>query len=129
MKGLRVLRALVLIVLLALCVPAAAQAHAVLTWSQPAEGAVLASSPADISLTFGGDVRIVSLVLKHDGDPDLPLPIPAAAPFAHSAQAPLPALAPGAYRVEWRTVARDMHAMSGAVTFTVTEPPAEASTR
>lgn len=123
------LRALLLSVLLALCVPAAAQAHAVLTASQPAEGAVLTTSPADISLTFGGDVRVVSLVLKHDGDPDLPLPLPAATPFAHSAQAPLPALAPGAYRIEWRTVAKDMHAMSGAVTFTVTEPPAEAPFR
>ena len=122
MEGLRVLRALVLTALIVLAVPAAAEAHAALTSSQPAEGAVLTHVPADVSLTFGGDVRVVSLVLKHDGDPDLPLPLPASTTFARSAQAPLPALAPGAYRVEWRTVAKDMHAMSGVLTFTVAEP-------
>ncbi len=118
-------RALVVAALMVLAVPVVAQAHAVLISSQPAEGATIAEAPADITLTFAGDVRVVSLVLKHDGDPDLSLPVPGGPTFARSTQAPLPALAPGAYRLEWRTIAKDMHAMSGVVNFTITEPRGE----
>ncbi|MFO1146319.1 MAG: copper resistance protein CopC [Rhodospirillales bacterium] len=116
------IRALVLMALLAVAAPAAALAHATLTTSQPGEGARLAAPPATVTLTFASDVRVVSLLLKQDSAADVPLPLPSPG-FARSISAPLPPLAPGAYEIEWHAAAKDMHAVSGAVHFTVAPSP------
>ena len=124
----RVIRALVLVALVVIAAPPAALAHAVLAASQPPEGAVLAEAPATVTLTFASDVRVISLLLKQDGAADVALPLQSPV-FERSITAPLPSLTPGAYKIEWHTAAKDMHAMSGALHFTVTAPPAAAPAR
>lgn len=116
------IRALVLIVLAAIAAPPAALAHAMLTTSEPAEGASLAEAPATVTLTFGGDVHVVTLLLQHDNAAEVSLPLSQPG-FARSISAPLPPLAPGAYAIEWHAAAKDMHAMAGTVHFTVATPP------
>lgn len=114
--------------LMVIAAPSVALAHATLTTSQPAEGDRLAEAPATVSMTFGSDVRVVSLLLKHDNAAEVPLPLPSPA-FARTISAPLPPLAPGAYEIEWHAAAKDMHAMSGTVHFTVAMPPPAAPAR
>lgn len=92
------IRALVLMAPLAVAAPTAALAHATLTTSQPGEGARLAEAPAAVTLTFASDVRVVSLLLKHDSAADVPLPLPSPG-FAPSISAPLPPLALS--RIRW----------------------------
>lgn len=123
------IRALVLAALVVIAMQSAALAHAILASSQPPEGAVLAGAPAAVTLNFGDNVRVISLVLKQDRAADVALPLQSPAAFERSITAPLPSLAPGAYRIEWHTVAKDMHAMSGALHFTVAGAPVAASAR
>ena len=115
--------------LLALVVAAPAAAHADLVTSSPEDGAVLATPPTTITLTFsepldagrssfkllavgtgnvaegGADVMTLGPLLL-DGRP----------------------LGPGVYQVQWTSVAGDGDVLRGTLTFTVSEPtPAPAT--
>lgn len=110
--------------LFALSAPGVALAHATLASSQPTDGAVLTEAPTTVTLTFGGDVHVVSLLLKNSGKADIPLLAEPPHDARRNISAPLPKLAPGGYSVEWRAAAKDMHAMSGVIQFTVAAPSA-----
>ncbi|MBK8211522.1 MAG: copper resistance protein CopC [Rhodospirillales bacterium] len=105
-----------------LSVPGGALAHATLASSQPADGSVLTEAPTTVSLTFGGDVRLVSLLLKNAESADIPLLAEPPHDARRNISASLPKLSPGGYSVEWRAAAKDMHAMSGVIQFTVAAP-------
>jgi copper transport protein len=94
-------------------------AHADLTHAEPAPGAQLVESPAEIRLTFSEplapDSRIVLLAEGFQ-------PIGGIATETDPAQpevlfAPLPALEPGAYTVQWTAASADGHAISGSYSF------------
>ncbi|MDP2313593.1 MAG: copper resistance protein CopC [Pseudomonadota bacterium] len=108
----------VLAVLLWWLLAPCALAHARLIESVPADGAVLAARPATVALTFDGEVEpaLGSLVLH--GAPDVVLERVADADPRRLVAA-LPTLAAGAYRITWRTVSRDGHAITGVVRFVV----------
>lgn len=101
------------------------QAHAHLKDAQPAEGAVLNDSPANIVLKFSEAARVTSLTVQKEGGAEQKLaPLPTAA----SAEVSVPAgkLAPGKYVVSYRVVSDDNHIMSGQVHFTI-DPAAKPS--
>lgn len=97
----------------------AALAHSLLIASVPAAGTTVSTAPA-VALRFnnrvekklsrirlvsaGGDAQI--LPLRTDGAVD-------------TLEAPLPSLASGRYRVEWRVLSTDGHVVSGAFAFTL----------
>ena len=102
--------------------PAAASAHARLVGSKPADGAVLASPPADVRLLFddqirppGGDLAVDAHGRSVLGD--------AAHRLAGNDRVlvvPLrPGLANGDYTVRWRVVSNDGHLISGVIAFAV----------
>lgn len=98
---------------------AGAQAHAQLEGTVPADGAVLAASPPEVSFTFGEDllpgsttIAVVdaagTVVTAQPGTIDGP-----------TITAPMPQLAPGTYQVSYRVVSADGHPVTGAITFAV----------
>ncbi|WP_432194005.1 copper resistance CopC/CopD family protein [Streptomyces sp. bgisy027] len=105
---------------------APASAHAVLTGSDPREGAVLQTAPKQITVSFNE-----SVVLAEDSvrvlDPDS-RPVTAGDPEhadgkADTARVPLTGgLKKGTYSVSWRVLSEDSHAVSGAFTFSIGAP-------
>ncbi|MDQ2757364.1 MAG: copper resistance protein CopC/CopD [Actinomycetota bacterium] len=127
--GRRLLTGLVLALALGVAVVAGAplaQAHAYLDGSNPSDGAVLASAPAELSLLFSEDVvpsatsitltestgrvRLGPVRLVTPSDPSQPTTV----------VVPLPSLGKGAYQVSWSTVSSDdLHATDGSFGFGV----------
>jgi hypothetical protein len=107
-----------------LIVAAPASAHDELVSSDPAADATLPGLPAQLTLTFSGDllgdagatevqVTDAAGALLADGSPVV---------AANVVTQPLSAGATGAIAVKWRTVSSDGHPISGEYAFTVTAP-------
>lgn len=105
---------------------APAQAHTGLERSDPLQGARLSKPPAAAVLTFGGDVRS-GAVRTRLVDPD-GATTPAARVDGPAVVVPVRDAGPGAYRIEYRVVSGDGHAMSGTLTFEVYVPQLVAPT-
>lgn len=86
--------------------------------SVPADDAVLAQAPREISLTFDHDMRLTSIEVHGPGHTDVPVAFTASTTPARTFTVPLPALAPGAYEVHWNG-AGEGHTMEGTLHFTV----------
>ncbi|MGW7238687.1 copper resistance CopC/CopD family protein [Streptomyces sp. NPDC054804] len=107
---------------------APASAHAALRGSDPADGAVLKSSPGSVTLTFTESVGLLDDSFRvYDptnhrvttGDPEHG---PAG---SDTARITFPKkLGTGTFTVAWRVVSADSHPVSGALTFSVGKPSA-----
>jgi copper resistance protein C len=103
----------------ALALPSVAHAHSLLLSSVPPAGATINGAPA-VTLRFNNRIEkklsrihLVSpggeahaLAVRSDGAVD-------------ALEAPLPALAGGRYRVDWRVLSTDGHVVSGTFAFSV----------
>ncbi|MFF7986609.1 copper resistance protein CopC [Streptomyces sp. NPDC007901] len=132
----RALRALTLIgtllAALLLASAAPASAHAALRDSDPADGAVLKTSPASVTLTFTESVGLLDdsfrvydptnhRVTTSDAEHG-----PAG---SDTARITFPKkLGTGTFTVAWRVVSADSHPVSGALTFSVGKPSATTAT-
>jgi copper transport protein len=98
-----------------------AAVHATLISSEPAADSHLAASPARVRLVFSepieGNLARVTLVPGSGA----PLVLRAAADprDVHAVIAPVDSLATGQYRVQWRVVSADGHAVDGSYLFAV----------
>ncbi len=104
-----------------------AAAHAVLTHSSPASGAVVSSAPEQVTLTFSESVRLTDdsvRVLGPDGErADTGRIRDLGTGSTHRYGAPLHSdLRDGTYTVAWQAVSADSHPISGAFTFSVGAP-------
>ncbi|MFJ9739296.1 copper resistance CopC/CopD family protein [Streptomyces sp. NPDC101166] len=103
-----------------------ASAHAALRSTDPADGSVLKSSPAGITLTFTESVSLLDDSFRVL-DPDNQRVDTGEARHAdgrsETAQVPLTEkLGTGTFTVAWRVVSADSHPVSGAFTFSVGRP-------
>jgi copper transport protein len=105
---------------------APASAHAELVDSDPAEGAVLATAPATVTLTFNEPVRLTSqeiAVYDAHGDPVASTAgatgVVVTVDLAGAADLP-----DGSYVVSWNVLSGDGHPIAGALTFSVGAPSA-----
>ena len=116
----RLVRAL-LAAALGLGVPTPAPAHSLLLESTPAADSTVAVAPPTLSLRFNNRVekRLSRLRLSTAHGEPVRLATPASDGAADRLSTPLPALAPGAYRVEWQVLSADGHVVSGRFTFRV----------
>ena len=98
-----------------------AAAHAELLAADPPPGAVLAASPAEVRLTFSEALRAGStFVVFGEGFAQVPGFSPAIVTESpEQLVAAIPALAPGAYTVQWTAVTGDGHEVSGSYSFGV----------
>jgi putative copper export protein/methionine-rich copper-binding protein CopC len=100
--------------------------HIELIASDPAEGDTLTSELELIRLTFSGPIEEALSEIRLAGPMglDLSLETHADPTMDRALLADVPPLTPGAYRVAWRTVSVDGHAVSGSFVFFV---PVQAS--
>lgn len=100
---------------------APASAHDVLVSSDPADGAELAESPTQITLTFNNDLSTLGglMVLTDASGTE----VASAAPTVEgpTATLPLEPLPGGVYTLTWRAVSSDSHPIEGTSTFTVAQ--------
>ena len=106
---------------LALALAGSALAHSLLLESSPATGARLAAPPPEISLRFNNRIEknlSTIRVLDERGAPR-PATMRVGDGAADRLTATVPALAPGAWRVEWQVLSTDGHIVSGRFSFRV----------
>ncbi|MFD4371459.1 copper resistance protein CopC [Streptomyces sp. NPDC058486] len=122
-----VLAAALLGVLLAGAAPASA--HAALTGSDPKDGAVVATAPKEVGLTFSEQVamspdsiRVLDPAGRRaDTGEIIDLCSGAVVKYGVALRAGLP---DGTYTVAWQTVSADSHPIAGAFTFSIGAPSA-----
>ena len=95
-----------------------AAAHATLESASPKDGESLAMAPKEVRLNFGHEVHLTALKIIGNGA-ETALPVDRKAPAAKSFVIAAPVLGPGSYRLEWRALANDGHAMSGHLMFSI----------
>ncbi|MCX6400506.1 MAG: copper resistance protein CopC [Propionibacteriales bacterium] len=104
---------------------APASAHASLVSTDPAEGAVLAAAPEEVTFTFDESVQLVPdglLAFDASGDP---VEIDASA-SGKVVTGDLPSdLDDGTYVLTWRVVSADGHPIAGSLTFHIGAPSAK----
>ncbi|MER9181071.1 copper resistance CopC/CopD family protein [Mesorhizobium sp. M0482] len=112
------------IVLLAtIAAPNAAFAHAALIKAEPADGAVLAQSPSQMSLTFSEPVSpLVLTLVRPDGTA---VPLRSFRLSGQTVEVDNPqALKSGTHVLSWRVISADGHPVGGSVLFSVGAPSA-----
>ncbi|MEW1689827.1 copper resistance CopC/CopD family protein [Streptomyces sp. NPDC091265] len=113
---------------LLLAVAGPASAHAALTGSDPQDGAVVATAPKQVTLTFSeqvamgeGSIRILDPGGKRADTEGAPLDLHTGSTVKYGV--PLHAGLPdGTYTVAWQAVSADSHPVSGAFTFSIGAP-------
>jgi copper transport protein len=109
-----------------LAAPSFLHAHALLVGSTPKQDEVLKEAPAEVVLRFNARIEksVSHVTLLGPGGEKVRLP-----PLPEDKDGPperlkieLPALKPGAYRLEYRVLASDGHATPGLLRFTVVAP-------
>ena len=107
-----------LLVVLVLAAPASA--HSLLLEASPPAGSVLADAPRGLALRFNNRIekRLSRLRLVDERGQGRDLEV-AADGAADRLTAPVSAVTPGRYRVEWQVLSTDGHVVSGRYTFTV----------
>jgi len=98
-----------------------AAAHSLLLESVPAAGATLSAPPTQLMLRFNNRVEkaLSRLRLVDEHGAEQPLAITVASGAADRLSAPVPALAPGRWRVQWQVLSTDGHVVSGSFDFTL----------
>ena len=100
---------------------ARAPAHSLLLESSPAADATLTEAPAQISLRFNNRIekKLSTIRVVDERGTARPVTMRPADGAADRLIAAVPALAPGAWRVEWQVLSTDGHIVSGGFAFRV----------
>ena len=111
----------VFVLLAGLALPGRAFAHTALIKADPADGAMLAQSPAQFSLTFSEPVSpLVLTLVRPDGTP-VPLTSFRLSDQTVAIDNPEP-LKPGTHVLSWRVISADGHPVGGSVLFSIGAP-------
>jgi methionine-rich copper-binding protein CopC len=104
---------------LAVLLASAAAAHSLLIASIPAADTVVAAAPA-VALRFNNRIekKLSQIRLVPGRGPAQLLPVRTDG-AVDTLEAPLPPLAAGRYRVEWRVLSTDGHVVNGVFVFSV----------
>ncbi|WP_245319423.1 copper resistance CopC/CopD family protein [Mesorhizobium temperatum] len=115
------LAAIVLLAIIA--APSQAFAHAALVTTEPADGAVLAQSPAQLSLTFSEPVSpLVLTLVRPDGTA---IPLTSFRLNGQTIEIDNPqTLGSGTHVLSWRVISADGHPVGGSVLFSIGAPSA-----
>lgn len=96
-----------------------AMAHSKMDATTPADGAVLAAVPPEVSLHFGKDIRLTKVTLTHGSDTPVDLDLSGMGSFTMMYSLPIPDQGAGLYTVDWRGLGMDGHALTGSFGFEV----------
>ncbi|MFE9813936.1 copper resistance CopC/CopD family protein [Streptomyces sp. NPDC005773] len=113
---------------LLLAVAGPASAHAALTGSDPQDGAVVATAPKAVTLTFSeqvamgeGSIRVLDPDGKRADTEDAPRDLHSGSTVKYGVTLHT-GLPDGTYTVAWQAVSADSHPVSGAFTFSIGAP-------
>ena len=106
---------------LGLMLAASAVAHSLLLESSPAAGATLPQAPPRISLRFNNRIekKLSTIRVLDERGGQRPVSLLVGDGAADRLTANVPALPPGAWRVEWQVLSTDGHIVSGGFSFRV----------
>lgn len=94
-------------------------AHSKVDTTSPANGATIAEAPPEISFNFANDIRLTRVNMLHQDHPTVRLDLGDQTSFSRVFTLPLEGMGAGIYRIEWRGLGADGHAMQGEFSFTV----------
>ncbi len=94
-------------------------AHPILVSSIPDNGAVISRLPPRLVLRFNNRVEkaLCRIALVDAGGRSTPLSVATGEGDEAALIAPMPAVPPGSYRVDWRVLSADGHFVSGSLSF------------
>jgi copper transport protein len=112
---------LVALALSSLAFGSAGRPHATLVSSEPAANSHLAAAPTRVRLVYSEPVEggLARVVLVSKAGTSIALRAAADPRNVNAVIAPVDSLAPGSYKVDWRVVSADGHAVTGAFSFAV----------
>jgi hypothetical protein len=96
-----------------------AVAHSRVDTTTPENGVAIAEVPSEISFNFADDIRLTKVNMIHQDVHTVPLGLGGQTNFGRAFVLPLQGMGGGTYRIEWRGLGADGHAMQGEFTFTV----------
>lgn len=99
---------------------APAFAHGGMVETSIHDGATLTGAPTTFTVSFQHDSAITSLMLMDADKKIYAVDFKPSKAMGKEYKIPLPQLAKGSYTLSWKSLAKDGHAMPGAVRFTVT---------
>lgn len=94
-------------------------AHSRVDRTVPEDGATIVAAPDALGFNFAADIRLTRVELIHQDQPSVRLDLGEQKSFAQEFAIPFQDMGPGHYRIEWRGLGVDGHAMQGAFSFTV----------
>lgn len=98
----------------------AAAAHSLLLESSPAAGTVVDAAPRELALRFNNRIeKRLSRIRLVDERGEAQNLIVSTDGAADRLTAPVPAMRPGRYRVEWQVLSTDGHVVTGRYSFTI----------
>ncbi|MAY57624.1 MULTISPECIES: copper resistance CopC family protein [unclassified Pseudoalteromonas] len=107
------------VAILGLVLTFSASAHISLKQSTPAQEAMLMKSPEQLSLTFGGEVRLAKVIIKDEKNKSINFDFKPSSTPSTDFNWSLPSLAHGTYTVKWTVLGGDGHKMSDSFSFMV----------
>ena len=107
------------VAILGLVLTFSASAHISLKQSTPAQEAMLMKSPEQLSLTFGGEVRLAKVIIKDEKNKSINFDFKPSATPSTDFNWSLPSLAQGTYTVKWTALGGDGNKMTGTFRFMV----------
>lgn len=114
------MKTLILSIVLFLCAVPSAFAHTHLEKTSPADGAILDSSPSELTFHFSEPTRITATTIQKEGEKQSVALKSSAKTPAKDVNLTFPSPpTPGKYVVNWRAVGADSHVMSGKLRFTI----------
>lgn len=94
-------------------------AHSGVDITLPANGEILAETPVEISFKFTKDIRLTRVEMTHQDDPTVTLELSEHTSFGREFSLPFEEMGVGVYRIDWRGLRMDGHAVQGSFSFTV----------
>lgn len=94
-------------------------AHSSMDTTTPENGATLAEVPTEIHFSFANDIRLTRVEMVYEDQPAIRLDLGDQKSFDRVFALPLKDEGDGIYRIEWRGLGADGHAMQGELEFTV----------
>lgn len=97
----------------------AAYAHVSLKSSNIFDGSALTKVPTVLEMEFMDQVGLVSFIVLNSDGAKLNKDFHPSKVMSAKYKIPMPSLASGIYKIEWRSISEDGHAMSGSISFAI----------
>ena len=95
-------------------------AHSPLEATVPANEAIVAEVPSEITLDFKGNIRLTRVTVTYT-ESEADLDLDGFSGFISDYTIPMQSMGAGAYQIDWRGLGDDGHPMNGTFSFTVEE--------